>query len=383
MLYLLTYCIVLADFAWGVWGLMACCSFSTPILSLSATLALSLLLPFIIVVGSLVGSPLGFGDFEVNSGCFTLLCVVTYWWLVYLLPCLGHKVLSLLLATPRSPTCAYLPSHTIHTFPRHHRKFGVFVTYPLHALFLAYVTSHRYEVPPHPIDDMTILNSPSVVDLQQSISHYLLPDAVNKGADIAVSFAPPFFGHAVLLWILLSWNGRPVPVELWKPPVPNFSETSDGCYYAMDCGNNRDWDDLVHTFFLSHDPSRVMDFYNVFESPPEGVGVDWNGAPEGARVRTCTSSNWKANHGATSQFQPPSRWSTFLSYLRASSCSLSCNISIIAPSGCFTSIASDSSLLIIDSGASVCISPHRSDFLTYQKKQHEDQRFVFFQRCGW
>jgi hypothetical protein len=352
---------------------MACSSFSAPILSMSASLALSQLFPFIVVVGSLVGLLLGFVDFEVNSGCFTLICVVTYWWSVYLLPCLGYNILSQLLATPRSPTCVYLSSHTIHIFPCHHRKFGVFVTYPLHALVLAYVTctSQRTEVIPHPIDDMAIINIRSEINLRQSLSPYLLPYTINMETEITMSCAPSLLVHAVLLPILLVWNACPVHVNA----LPVFSGTSNKCSYDLQCGADHVWNDLIHTFFLSHDPSQIMDFYNIFDHPLEGDAADWNGAPEGECVRNHTYSNWKANHGATSQFQPPSLWFTFLSYLRNGSCPFSCNISIIAPSECFTSIASDSSLLIIDSGASVCISPHRSDFLTYEK-QHENQRFV-------
>jgi hypothetical protein len=125
MLYLLTYYIVLADYAWGIWGLLDCSFLSTPLLSLGSTLALTLMFPIFIVVGLMVGSPLGFGEIEVNSGYFSLLLIVTYWWLVYLLPCLDQQALSLILAPPRSTNNAYLPGHTIHKFPRHHRKFGV------------------------------------------------------------------------------------------------------------------------------------------------------------------------------------------------------------------------------------------------------------------
>jgi hypothetical protein len=67
MLYLLPYYIVLTDYAWGIWGLLACSFLSTPLLSLGSTLALTLMFPIFIVVGSMVGLPLGFGEIEVNS----------------------------------------------------------------------------------------------------------------------------------------------------------------------------------------------------------------------------------------------------------------------------------------------------------------------------
>ncbi len=65
-----------------------CSLLSPPSLSFSSNLALMLVLPLVIVVGSIVG----FGEFEVNSGCFSLLMVVIYWWMVYLLPLLGHQI---------------------------------------------------------------------------------------------------------------------------------------------------------------------------------------------------------------------------------------------------------------------------------------------------
>ncbi len=90
MLFLFTHHIVFTGYAWGVWGLLACSLLSTPFLSFSSTLALTSALPWVIVIGSLVGSPVGVGEFEVNSGYFSLLMVIIYWWLVYLLPLLGQ-----------------------------------------------------------------------------------------------------------------------------------------------------------------------------------------------------------------------------------------------------------------------------------------------------
>jgi hypothetical protein len=213
MLYLLTYYIVLADYAWGICGLLACSFLSTPLLSLGSTLALTLMFPIFIVVGSMVGSPLGFGEIEVNSGYFSLLLIVTYWWLVYLLPCVGQQALSLILAPPRSTNNAYLPGHTIHKFPRHHRKFGVFVTYSTQVIVLAYITGLLNVAPPHPIDGMILNNKNPVVDLQQNISHYLLPETINwdKGVlaiSSGMSFALPIVVHASLLTIILAWNAH-------------------------------------------------------------------------------------------------------------------------------------------------------------------------------
>ncbi len=154
----------------------------------------------------------------------------------------------------------------------------------------------------------------------------------------------------------------------------HVSVTSRKSSYDLHCCNDRLWNNLVHSFLSGHDPSRLMDFYNIFAAPSERAALGWNDAPEGAQR---VAADWNsAPEGAcvqlhlpstlhTSHFNPPSFWSKFLNYIRNGSCPASCNISMIASPSCFTGIASDGSLLIIDSGASVCISPFRSDFHTY------------------
>jgi hypothetical protein len=67
-------------FAWLVWGLIACSLLTSPSISFCSHLVLTLVLP----LGILDGSYAGFGNFDNNSGCFALLLVVVYWWLVHL-----------------------------------------------------------------------------------------------------------------------------------------------------------------------------------------------------------------------------------------------------------------------------------------------------------
>jgi hypothetical protein len=117
MLFLLAYHTMFTGYAWGVWGLLACSLLSPPPISFGSTLTRMLALPIVVVVGSLVGSPVGLVEFEVNSGCFSLLLVGTCWWLVYLLPLLGQQALSLILAPTRSPNDAYFQGQMVHTFP--------------------------------------------------------------------------------------------------------------------------------------------------------------------------------------------------------------------------------------------------------------------------
>ncbi len=289
MLFLFAYHIVFTDYAWGVWGLLVCSFLSTPFLSFGSTLALTLVLPLVIVVGSLVGSPVGFDEFEVNSGCFSLLMVVIYWWLVYLLPLLGHQALSLVLAPPRSPNNAYCQGHTVQTFPQHHQKFVVFVAYSTHIIVLSFIMSLLNVAPPHPINEMIINNTHSLVDLQQDISSYLLQEStaswdhgvLNISSDM--SLAPPIVVHASLVQVVLAWHASLLQVALvwckhysfyvcswWtKPPIPRCSPTVND--------DNHDWNAIVSTFLLDHNPSRVMDFYQIFDGIPEGVNEKWCG----------------------------------------------------------------------------------------------------------
>jgi type III secretory pathway component EscS len=53
-------------------------------------------------MGILVGFLIGLGEMDDNSGYFSLMLIVIYWWLVKLLPVLGNRILSLILAPPWS-----------------------------------------------------------------------------------------------------------------------------------------------------------------------------------------------------------------------------------------------------------------------------------------
>ena len=147
--------------------------------------------------------------------------------------------------------------------------------------------------------------------------------------------------------------------------------------------DNHDWNALVSTFLLDQDPSRVMDFYQIFDPIPEGVNDKWNGVSEGARLVRSSIDADPSLSKRMAGFQQKSLWSEILCYLGATPSTNSCHITFLDIPRCFIGIATNNPLLIIDSGASMCITPHRSDFISYQKKQHEDQGFIFLQYCGW
>jgi hypothetical protein len=91
-------------------------------------------------LGIVVRSVAGFGEFAHNSGFFSLLLIVGYWWSLYLLPTLGHCVCLLILAPSWSNTAdgtAYCGEYQVLEFPCHHRWFGLLDTYPTHTMFLS------------------------------------------------------------------------------------------------------------------------------------------------------------------------------------------------------------------------------------------------------
>ena len=100
----------------------------------------------------------------------------------------------------------------VQTFPRHHQKFGVFVTYSIHVIVLSSIISLFYVAPPHPIDKMIVNNTHSVINLRQEISsHLLLASAVSWDHDVSkissdMSLAPPIVVYAGLLQVVLAWH---------------------------------------------------------------------------------------------------------------------------------------------------------------------------------
>jgi hypothetical protein len=248
---------------WVVWGLMVCSLLSPPSLSLGSHLALTLVLPLVIVVGSYAG----FGNFDNNSGSFTLLLVIVYWWLVHLLPLLGHHVLSLFFAPPWSghiDSTKYCQGHTIHKFSQHHCCFGGMVTYPTHVIVLSLSLSLLSVAPPHPIEELIQNKRHSVVDLHHDISshhHEKLTanweQCVSSHLSSDMCRAPPIVVHAYLLSVVLHWC-KPLLIY-----ICGWCKTSIPCCQCMPYDLNRfswrsdtcEWNVTVNNLLLTHDPS--------------------------------------------------------------------------------------------------------------------------------
>ncbi len=172
MLAFFAHILVNMGFAWLVWGLIACSLLTSPFISFCSHLVLMLVLP----LGILVGLYAGFGNFDNNRGCFTLLLVVVYWWSGHLLPTLGWCVLFLILAPPcsgHSNYTGYFQGHTVHELPRHHRCFGLMVTYLTHVILLFFFVSLLAVDPPHPFDELIQGTRRLVVNLRHEVSNHL------------------------------------------------------------------------------------------------------------------------------------------------------------------------------------------------------------------
>jgi hypothetical protein len=222
------------------------------------------------------------------------------------------------------------------------------------------------EAPPHPINELIVNNTHSLVDLRQDISSYLLQestaswdhDVLNISSDM--SLASPILVHASLLQVVLAWHASLLQVApVWckhfsfyvrgwwtKPSPPTVND------------NNHDWNAIVSTFLLDHDPSRVMDFYQIFDGIPEGVNKKWCGISDGASLMQTSFAADLSLRNSTVGFKQKSLWSEILCYLGATTSTNGCHISFLDIRRCFQSIVNNKSLLIIDSGASVCITSH-------------------------
>jgi hypothetical protein len=95
------------------------------------------------------------------------------------------------------------------------------------------------------------------------------------------------------------------------------------------CSGNKPRKILVDSFIKAHDPSWLMDFYNIFDNKMATKHI-----PKPGRISASSS----VTMGYASRINLPH------CYLNE----------ILNP------------ILIVDTGASVCITSHHSDFITYQ-----------------
>jgi hypothetical protein len=100
-----------------------------------------------------------------------------------------------------------------------------------------------------------------------------------------------------------------------------------------------------------------MDFYQIFDQVTEIVNANQNSNPEDVPVvlpvgAVSNQRTWVV------KFWKESIWSQFFCYLASMGKTHASYIFLLELPHCYQSIANHDSLLIIDLGASVCITPH-------------------------
>jgi hypothetical protein len=194
----------------------------------------------------------------------------------------------------------------------------VFVTYSTHVIVLIFVRSLLSVTPPHTINELIVNDKNSMVNLCQDISSHLLQEVSTVSWDHGVlkissemSLAPSIVVHASLLQVVLAWCKRlSFYVHGWwtKPSIP--------CCPSKVDEDNHEWNTVVDTFLSDHDPSRVMDFYQIFDRISEGVHKNWDGVSGGGLMRSSIDAGLSLSKGIVG-FQQKSLWSEILCYLGA------------------------------------------------------------------
>jgi hypothetical protein len=288
MLAFFAHILVNMGFAWLVWGLIASSLLTSPSISFCSHLVLMLVLP----LGIRVGSYAGFGNFDNNNRCFTLLLVVVYWWLVHLLPTLGRRVLSLVLAPPwsgHSDYTGYFQGHTVHESPRQHRRFGVIGTYSTHVILLYFFFCLLAVGPPHSLDKLIQGTRRLAVNLRSKVSNHLhkrLP--VNQQCRVSGHFcfnvcsAPPIMVHTELFRVVLAILFH---ICCWCMLSPHCRQCMPSAHIMFSLmGETCKRNAAIDAFLSTHDPSQLMDFYQIFGQVTERVNAIWNSNPEDVPV---------------------------------------------------------------------------------------------------
>jgi hypothetical protein len=134
-----------------------------------------------------------------------------------------------------------------------------------------------------------------MVDLRRDISSHLLEESTvswDQGVSKIrsdMSLAPPIVVHASLLRIILAWCKRfSFYVHGWwtmsSIPCCLCIKPSNPCCLSTVNEINHDWNAVISTFLSNHNPSRVMDFYHIFDRIPERVNDKWHGVSGEARL---------------------------------------------------------------------------------------------------
>jgi hypothetical protein len=135
--------------------------------------------------------------------------------------------------------------------------------------------------PPHLLGELIQDTTRLVVNLQHEVSDHLHKrSTVNWQCGVSghlhfdVCLAPPVMVQAELFGIVLltllhivCWCKLSTHCRQCMPSAHNvFSWMGDTCK----------WNATIDTFLLTHDPTRLMDFYQIFDQVTEGVNANRN-----------------------------------------------------------------------------------------------------------
>jgi hypothetical protein len=164
------------------------------------------------------------------------------------------------------------------------------VTYSTHVILLFFFFSLLAVDPPHPLDELIQGTRRLAVNLRREVSDHLherLP--VNQQCSVSghlhfdVCSAPPIMVHAELFRVVLAtlfhichWCMLLSPHRCQCMPSAHimFSSMGETCK----------WNATVNAFLSTHDPSRLMDFYQIFDQVTVRVNANRNSNPEDVPV---------------------------------------------------------------------------------------------------
>jgi hypothetical protein len=159
--------------------------------------------------------------------------------------------------------------------------------------------------------------------------------------------------------------------ELFRIVLPTLFQICCWCMLSPHCcqcmpsahivfflmGDTCKWNATVNAFLSTHDPSQLMDFYQIFDQVTEEVNANRNSNPEDVPVGLPVGVISDQHKLMVGFWQEPI-WSQFLRYLASIGNTHASYISVLELLCCYQSIENHNSLLIIDLGASVSIMLH-------------------------
>jgi hypothetical protein len=158
------------------------------------------------------------------------------------------------------------------------------VTYSTHVIFLSFFFSLLAVDPPHPLDELIQGTRRLAVNLRREVSNHLhkrLP--VNQQCSVSghlrfdVCLAPPIMVHAELFRVVLATLFH---MCCWCMLSPHHCQCMPSAHIMFSLmGETCKYNATVDAFLSTHNPSRLMDFYQIFDQVIERVNANRNSNP--------------------------------------------------------------------------------------------------------